>query len=490
MAGGIVITCFLVFFSPAPIVPFILLGASLGACLVWPRTAIMVYTLFCLAFIGVILVFKFPVSGFNLYLPELAILLGLALFARPQPLRSLRWDRLGIILTIYSVYGLIPFLFGFAFHGYAFRDAAGAFISYFLVPLLFYFLTRSLLNGRKDELDRMVSLLPLVALPVLIMETIRIVTGITWGTWRYENIAFRAIAPIEGAALVVLFSYFLLKLLDKATTGRWRYYIGLLVFFSAMILSNFRMLWFGIVFAMAIVFILHAVSGGRIRESWKTLLGTVLALTLAIAFVFILPLRPAQDPYIRFGLRVVGFNSAQKQTELIKDLRSTIPPKKLSRELKDVSLASRWRNWAKAIDVWASSPIIGTGLGYKHTFTTLGSNLEPITVQRTVHNDYLQILMHTGIVGGGLFITFHLLFVLRVLRRLRYLGSRVYTAIPLFSAYLFACYLAVFTPIFTVRPTSVVIYSLMAIISLLTEDVRSSQEKAEVVSTPGAPPDA
>ena len=60
---------------------------------------------------------------------------------------------------------------------------------------------------------------------------------------------------------------------------------------------------------------------------------------------------------------------------------------------------------------------------------------------------------------------------------MRYIGSRLYAVVPLFSAYLFVCYIAALTPIFIVRQHAVVIYSMMAIILLLVESAVSPQEK-------------
>ncbi|MBW1723705.1 MAG: O-antigen ligase family protein, partial [Deltaproteobacteria bacterium] len=273
-------------------------------------------------------------------------------------------------------------------------------------------------------------------------------------------------------------AYAFFMLLRKKALKPWWSYTMLFIVFVAMILSNFRMLWIGIVFTLAVVFILHVTTGGKIRDSWGTLAGSIIILALALALVFVLPLRIEQNPAVRFGLKVVGFDSPQKQTILIKKLRANYPKKKLPQEITSISPSIRWYSWAKAVEVFSNSPILGTGVGYKHKFTELGSNLKPRIVQRTVHNDYLQIFMHTGSIGGILFLLVHAVFFfsLSVLRRLKHVGSRMFAVVPLFTAYLIICYEAFLMPTIVNRPSAVVFYSLMAIIMLLTEDYSVTHE--------------
>lgn len=75
------------------------------------------------------------------------------------------------------------------------------------------------------------------------------------------------------------------------------------------------------------------------------------------------------------------------------------------------SLDWRFTQWSKLLDEWREQPWVGHGLGTTGTFVSPQNNIP--------HNDWLRMLVETGVVGTVIFTTAFFVLLARLMRRTR-----------------------------------------------------------------------
>ena len=67
-------------------------------------------------------------------------------------------------------------------------------------------------------------------------------------------------------------------------------------------------------------------------------------------------------------------------------------------------MSGRFECWAKVIEIWRHNPLFGLGLGFYSTIRLVTQNEVGRSIWYEVHNDWLQYLVETGLIGMFLFI--------------------------------------------------------------------------------------
>lgn len=85
-----------------------------------------------------------------------------------------------------------------------------------------------------------------------------------------------------------------------------------------------------------------------------------------------------------------------------------------SKDIQDIS-EGRFLVWMASFKIFSDFPIFGSGLG---TFSSILPSYQPLDIEYRfdhAHNDYLQLLVETGIIGAIIFLLFMLLFFRNVI---------------------------------------------------------------------------
>lgn len=116
--------------------------------------------------------------------------------------------------------------------------------------------------------------------------------------------------------------------------------------------------------------------------------------------------------------------------QLLLDKLDSIYQKAIS--VSGSTATARYIIWQGAIDIWQTSPLLGTGLG---SFFPMLNNegfasFKTIGVQR-VHNDFLELLVEVGLVGILIFLGFITSLLVLLIRLLRALNGEAYLFISM-----------------------------------------------------------
>ena len=77
----------------------------------------------------------------------------------------------------------------------------------------------------------------------------------------------------------------------------------------------------------------------------------------------------------------------------------------------------RFKIWAKTLQIWKGAPLTGWGLGsYRQLFQQLAPEFSSSGHWAQAHNEYIQILFETGIIGFGLFMALIFTTILKFIR--------------------------------------------------------------------------
>ena len=112
----------------------------------------------------------------------------------------------------------------------------------------------------------------------------------------------------------------------------------------------------------------------------------------------------------------------------------------LAEKLSRVNLlqTGSWRvfSWLRAWEVFRTDQVLGVGLGYHHVFAHLGGDLHSFTMSSTheIHNDWLWILVNTGIAGLVAILVPSFALLIRGLRSIR-IGTDQQNVAVLVAAY-------------------------------------------------------
>jgi O-antigen ligase len=108
---------------------------------------------------------------------------------------------------------------------------------------------------------------------------------------------------------------------------------------------------------------------------------------------------------------VLVFTLSPVGSERIEELQTTTSFTEASQGYNTNSLDWRFTQWSKLLDEWREQPWVGHGLGTTGTFVSPQNNIP--------HNDWLRMLVETGVVGTVIFTTAFFVLLARLMRRTR-----------------------------------------------------------------------
>lgn len=179
----------------------------------------------------------------------------------------------------------------------------------------------------------------------------------------------------QGAFLAMILAFCLVPLLDASTARRrllWGSLVGL--FAVGLFFSYGRAGWIG--------FAITAVVIGLMKRS-------KLLIILPIALVLLVILVPtALERFADIDLQHLGDSNYSSST-----------------------LAGRIEMWQASISAWATQPLLGVGYGVgRHEVKEYSGRMASM-----LHNDYLAVLVQTGLIGLAVFITWHWRWLVEIL---------------------------------------------------------------------------
>ncbi len=364
------------------------------------------------------------------------------------------------LLLIMAGYGLLSLVLGFM-EGHAPRDILGDYRRLYFYPLAMLIPLMLPLAKRHGRGIRAA----ILAGGGLIVLTglYRLATGQTWHEDYYGQIE---VGPIQ-LRLLSQFEIATLGLVLGLSTAQFRVTRSWMRALGAMAIG-----------CLALAFLL--ISGWRLALLY--VLGAPVAALFCLSYArgerirgfFIAPLLVVAIGLVGTGIAFWAFPDEARDT-----LR-TIQERTLERGFQE---DQRYYAWGKSLELFAANPVLGMGIGNQLEFFQMTSSGEFQWNQSTAHSVYFDILYQSGVIGIALFLLFHGLFVLHVLRQSRELSPESQGVVAgLMAGYV--CIMAVngLQPLQT--GAAVTLYLLMGFILFLT------RYSAHTAQSPTSPPAA
>ncbi len=147
----------------------------------------------------------------------------------------------------------------------------------------------------------------------------------------------------------------------------------------------------------------------------KSMGGIAQAIATLVVFALATPTRPGFQRRVQPAMVVlaavaliVAFALTPIGSDRIAELSSTASPAEASQGLQYTTNSIDWRfyNWAKLLEAWQEQPYLGYGSGTTNSLVLPGGNIP--------HNDFIRLLVETGMVGWILFVTLFVVVVVRL----------------------------------------------------------------------------
>lgn len=363
-----------------------------------------------------------------------------------------------LLLTL-AAYGMVSLALGFL-EGHAPRNILGDYRRLYFYPLAM--LIPLMLPLAKGHVSGIRAAILTGGALVVLTGLYRLATGQTWHEDYYGQIV---VGPIQ-LRLLSQFEIATLGLVLGLSTAQFRVSRSWTRALGAMAIG-----------CLALVFLI--ISGWRLGLLY--ILGAPIAALFFLSYArgerirgfFIAPLLLAVLGLVGTGIAFWAFPGEARDT-----LR-TIQERTFERGFQE---DQRYYAWGRSLELFAGDPILGMGIGNQLEFFQMTSSGQLQWNQSTAHSVYFDILYQSGLIGIILFLLFHGLFVLHVLRQSRQLSP----ALQGLAAGLMAGYVCIMAVI-GLQPlqtgAAVTLYLLMGFILFLT---RYSSDTAQSPTSPTA----
>lgn len=362
-------------------------------------------------------------ASIKIYLADGIILLMAVLCLRAlsnrESMRSLASPVTGL-LVINFFFGFFALLVGFG-SGHQFNDVVGDFRRFFFYPLATLAALGYIL--RRTDIRKLILLFSVVLLVISGIALVRVAKGQTWDPAQFaEKGDFRAIGYFTGVIVVMGLGVFYGFSLVSRGYRKWASVLASGLLIGVGFLSGYRLLWALLV--MTPLFVSWTAYRGQ-RRNLRLILALLITAALLIGALVVAQYLFA-DRFLlmktKFQERVLGFSFQDN---------------------------IRYVAWKAAWNRFASSPIIGAGIGDQFSFWGINSAGNPHLFRLTTHNVFLAILYQTGVLGGGIFLVIHLRIVWYVWTRLPQIEPCIRAPLTgMLSGYLAALALGMFQPLF------------------------------------------
>jgi O-antigen ligase len=220
----------------------------------------------------------------------------------------------------------------------------------------------------------------------------------------------------------------------------YRKYLSLgamIVFEAVLFASGYRLLWAAGVCVP--LFVAYFSTRGARKGLRLLAIGAITLLLLAVLIFIARSFFP--DVYARVAARFSGIFNLNFSSNL------------------------RYFAWQTAWSKFLTSPIVGVGIGDQFQYIALSSSGRYYISTSTTHNIIMSLLYQTGIVGAGLFLAIHFLFVYYIWRRMSRLAPRARVIIlGMLAGYLAALVVGMLQPVFEAPGAIVMFYLWMGLI--------------------------
>ncbi|TMB98114.1 MAG: O-antigen ligase family protein [Chloroflexi bacterium] len=274
-------------------------------------------------------------------------------------------------------------------------DALGTFRRMLVYPVVSFWIFTVFLRQR-DALSRLRRLLLWSAVLLCLLAVYRVVAGRGYAAEVFTGVgnvtrylSFTEVLGVIYGALLAL----TMSALAGDARGRWLAGVGFAAFTLAVVASNYRTAW--VAYAGGMVLAGTLITLRTPRTAWRLLPLGLVAVTTIVVVMLATPLGP-----------------------LIEQKFSTA----------NLVATGSWRlaSWLKAFSVFRDHPWFGVGLGYQHQFFRPSADWQSTVLNQgnTIHNDFLWLLVNTGLIGLTILLVTWLVVVRRGLRAARRAGGR------------------------------------------------------------------
>uniref|UniRef100_A0A7C4W1A8 O-antigen ligase family protein n=1 Tax=Fervidobacterium thailandense TaxID=1008305 RepID=A0A7C4W1A8_9BACT len=227
-------------------------------------------------------------------------------------------------------------------------------------------------------------------------------------------------------------------------------FVSVTLFYLVLLVGNVRSEYLSWIVQLIFMTLFGLLEFGKRKRSLKFVLSREifkekLTQILLITVVFVIA-----------GILFVGFPNILNHNKRMGEFILTSLSSRFETKVINEDLMRRKVAWLSAIEIWKDHKVFGQGVGTYRFFggPTVAKVCNKVPKYRaawqlfdTVHNDYLQVLAETGLVGFGLMITTFVLLVIYVFKNYEKLPAEkkavfmtlVLTFVP-FAVQMFFCY--------------------------------------------------
>jgi O-antigen ligase len=334
------------------------------------------------------------------------------------------------------VYGFAAVIIGFS-AGNSTNNVLGDFRRFFLYPLVA--LLPLSIKIKWSNLNKIFLWFCFALLIISAIAFIRVVTNSSWDPEQFSATnQFRAIGYFSGILLCIGVGLLYAISLNRHGIKKIVPWLILIIFEAAIFASGYRLLWILGIFLP--IFITYFSSRG-IGKVIRILEISVVVLLVLAALIFLIK-SVSPDVYDRLSDRfITTINDL--------DFRNNI----------------RFFAWTSAWSMFTSSPIIGVGIGDQFEFLSLSSGGQYYISHLTTHNILISLLYQTGILGAGLFLSIHFVFVYFIWRTMASFESIIrIPLLGLLAGYFSALIMGMVQPSFESPGAIVLFYLLIGLI--------------------------
>ncbi len=354
------------------------------------------------------------------------------------------------LMIVMFLYGFVPLIRGFI-AGHATNDIFGDFRRLYFYPLAIF--VPLILPLEKRHLRFLPVVLVIGGFLAMAMGTYRMLTGTSWQEEYFMSgysgwvMQPRLLSQFEIAALGLFIAYLTAYL--RITSSKILQTCAVFAFVLGcifLLISGWRLALLYLLMCPGIAYIyISWIRNERILPNIKSIFLVVVLLVVAT------------------GIGIIFFNE-QLQTSL-----TTLYERSAE---KDISEDQRFYAWGQTISYTLDNPVIGIGIGHMLEFYQMSSSGEFIWNTSTAHNTYLDILYQTGILGLGLFLSLHLIFVICMLKIKSNDLSASVVVVGIFSGYISIMAVNSLQPLQS--GAAVILYLMIGILLVVASDNHSN----------------
>jgi O-antigen ligase len=207
---------------------------------------------------------------------------------------------------------------------------------------------------------------------------IRVATGIGYRPEQFQ-VQFRAISYIDSTILFLPLCFLVGRMLIDPS-NRLREVAAIILLVGVQIVSGYRLAWALTLTLPTVIAVFAARRAGRTRAALISL-PAVVAVGVGLSVLL----------SVNRGLFTVWESRAME----------------LVRGSGAIQLGWRFLSWSTALRKFAQHPFIGVGIGDAPSFWAVNGAGNPVLVEHTTHNVFVDTLYQTGILGFVFFLLVH-----------------------------------------------------------------------------------